>query len=152
MDAEDTGTVGTSEVVAGARVWLQLSPSSLPAEGATSETEKKKKERQEEWGEEGEAGGGSKKEGAGGRGALGGRALVRLRLARTPPLFVHSALPTAGLLAPRQLTLHCSPSRQPSRRPQRLEPSAPSAGPRARGTQCPAPPAVPRPGPTRRRG
>lgn len=57
--------LGTSEVEAGARVWLQLSPSSLPAEGATSETEKKK-ERQEALGEEGEAGGGSKKEGAGG--------------------------------------------------------------------------------------
>lgn len=56
--------LGTSEVAAGARVWLPLSPSSLPAEGATSETEKK--ERQEAWGEEGEAGGGSKKEGAGG--------------------------------------------------------------------------------------
>ena len=70
MDADGTGTVGTSEVVAGARVWLQLSPSSLPAEGATSETEEEE-ERQEEWGEEGEAGGGSKKEGAGGGGCPG---------------------------------------------------------------------------------
>lgn len=84
-------------------------------------------------------------EGIGRRGARGGRAPARLKLTRTPPLFVHSAL-SARSLAPRLLTLHCS---------LKSEAPQPAAAARAEHTVCgsasagdPEPP--PAPGPARR--
>lgn len=53
----------------------------------------------EEGGKRGKTGGGNKGEGEeGGAGGHRGSAPAKLRLARTPPLFVHSAHPAAGLL------------------------------------------------------
>lgn len=143
MDADGTGTVGTSEVVAGARVWLQLSPSSLPAEGATSETEEEE-ERQEEWGEEGEAGGGSKKQGAGG-GGCAGRAGTCEAQART-----HAA----------SVCTQCAPDRRLARSPpahaslfSKSAAQPPAAATGAERTVCGSAGAGdPAPRPTRRRG
>ena len=96
-------------------------------------------------------GGGRKRgrppEGIGRRGARGGRAPARLKLTRTPTLFVHSAL-SARSLAPRLLTLHCS---------LKSEAPQPAAAARAEHAVCgstsagdPEPPPEPAPGPARR--
>lgn len=114
-----TGNVGTSEAAAGARVCLQLSPFSLPAEGATSERRGA--------GEAGTRGGDWGREQVGGRRADGRQcrgAPARFRLARTPPLFVHSALPAAARSPPAHASLF-SESEAPQQ--PRREPSAQSA-------------------------
>lgn len=104
------------------------------------------------------------KRAGGGRADAGGvgSAPARLRLTRTPPLFVHSALPAARSLpsSSRFIVLQVRSPAAAARRTARAErPVRPSAS----GSACPrrrpgavagarAPPAAPLPGPTRSRG
>lgn len=108
------------------------------------------RERERRGRKEGKTGGGSRREdGEGGAGGHQGSAPAKLRLTRTPPLFVHSAHPAAR--SPLAYASLFSKSEAPQlRRRERSKPSAPSACPQARvtrsrrGSPRPAPPRPPR--------
>lgn len=137
-------------MVAGAGVWLRLSPYSLPAEGATSERERGGGEREEgkrrEGGKRGSPGEGISGKAGGGGGHPGSAPAKLGSHARRLCLYTVRSRPPAG--SPLAHASLFSESEAPQLR--RREPSAPSAGPPARvtrsrrGSPRPAPPRPPR--------